>query len=107
MENDQKIAHRVNCAMIKNDDRSDTICTVNQVTDFHRKRCSQHCKSRAISTVTTLVGRELKGQGVVAVFSPNMTGTKRLKTSRGRALVPISDTFVARGLQSMLIIPRS
>ena len=38
MENDQKIAHRVNCAMIKNDDRSDTICTVNQVTDFHRNR---------------------------------------------------------------------
>ena len=107
MENDQKIAHRVNCAMIKNDDRSDTICTVNQVTDFHRKRCSQHCKSRAISTVTTLVGREVKGQGVLAVCSPNMTGTKRLKTSRGRALVPISDTFVARGLQSMLIIPRS
>ena len=107
MENDQKIAHRVNCAMIKNDDRSDTICTVNQVTDFHRKRCSQHCKSQAISTVTTLVGRELKGQGVLAVRSPNMTGTKRVKTSRGRALVPISDTFVARGLQSMLIIPRS
>ena len=76
MENDQKIAHRVNCAMIKNDDRSDTICTVNQGTDFHRKRCSQHCKSQAISTVTTLVGRELKGQGVVAVRSPNRMVTE-------------------------------